>query len=219
MAVDKYLNLITSEHRDKPKFMATVELTTSFFVQVQDVVRSFLEKFDLDNAAGSQLDIVGKWVGITRNVAIPADGVYFQWDGSQATGWDFGSWGDTRQPVTITSLPDDAYRTLIRTKIAANQWDGTTEGAYEIWDQIFPVIRVLILDNQDMSYDLGLVGAIVDSLTLALVTGGYLKLKPEGVRINQVFVAVDSNPLFAWDSENEYLGGWDEASWARIITL
>jgi hypothetical protein len=216
--VQDYLDLITSAFQGKPNFTAVITALVSAPVQIQAVMQSMIPLFDVDVAVGDQLDIIGQWVGVSRNIAIPITGVYFSWDGTDPTvGWDFGTWQPSNQPTAITSLPDDAYRTLIRAKIAANQWDGTTNGAYAIWDQVFPDSTILIQDNQDMTYDLAVVGGIIDSLTLALLTGGYIPLKPEGVLVAAYYVSVDTGPVFGWDVESAQLGGWDEASWVREI--
>lgn len=217
MILQDYLDLITSEHQDKPNFVATITAAVQVLIQIQDLLSSMGPIFDLDIAVGDQLDIIGQWAGISRTVSIPIDNVYFTWDGDFSLGWDFGSWQPATAPANITVLPDDAYRTLIRGKIAANNWNGTTDGAYAIWDSIFPDVTILIQDNQDMSYDLALVGGIIDSLTLALLTGGYIPLKPEGVRVNTYYVPIDSNPIFGWDLENDLVSGWDEGTWPREV--
>lgn len=214
--VSDYLALVTSSYQGKPNFTGVITADVGVQVQVQNLLLSMIPLFDLDVAVGDQLDVIGLWVGVSRDVSIPSVGVYFSWDGTDPTlGWDFGSWAPLTAPSTITVLPDDAYRTLIRARIAANQWDGTTDGAYAIWEKIFPTTTILIQDYQDMSYSLAVVGGVVDSLTLALLTGGYIPLKPEGVRVLSYFVSVDTNPVFAWDVESTLLGGWDEASWAQ----
>jgi hypothetical protein len=213
--VQQYLDLIPSANSEKPDFMATVSLNCSVQVRVQNLLASMIPIFDLDTAIGDQLDIIGEWVGISRNVAIPISGVFFTWDGvDYSVGWDYGTWQPSTAPTTITVLPDDSYRVLIRAKIAANRWDGTTDGAYAIWEDLFTQFTILIGDRQDMSYDLAVVGGIVDSLTRALITGGYIPLKPEGVRVNSYYFPVDSGLVFAWDVENTYLGGWDSGKWA-----
>ena len=219
MELEEYLNLITSEHRDKPNFIAMTSLDLETPIKVQELLKSLYTKFDVDNAVGQQLDVIGQWAGISRNVSITAAGVYLQWDGvNPYVGWDFGSWKPETEPTTITSLPDDAYRTLIKGKIASNQWNGTTEGAYAIWDSVLQGITILIQDNQNMSYGLGIVGGIVDSLTLALITSGYIPLKPEGVRVSIFYIPVNTGPLFGWDIETQYVEGWDSGSWTREIT-
>lgn len=217
MIVDDYLNLVTSAFRQKPKFTAMISADVGIQVQVQSLLAAMIPLFDVDTAVGQQLDVIGQWVGITRDVAIPIEDVYFSWDAAYTLGWEYGSWQPSLAPASVTVLPDDAYRTLIRAKIAANAWDGTTTGAYRIWDAVFPTTTILIQDNQDMSYALAVVGGIIDSLTLALITGGYIPLKPEAVRVSAYYVSVDSGPVFGWDVESALLGGWDEASWVREL--
>jgi hypothetical protein len=216
--VQDYLDLITSEHDDKPNFVAMVTLYTSVLVQIQSVLNSFIPLFDLDTPpVGNQLDIIGQWVGVSRDVAIPITGVYFTWDGSVAQGWDNGVWQDPSQPSAITVLPDDSYLILIKAKIAANHWDGTTEGAYAIWNILFPNFIILIQDNQNMSFVVAIQGIVPDSLTVALITGGDLLLRPEGVLISEYIIPVNTGPLFGWDIENAYIKGWNEGSWGSEL--
>lgn len=220
MEIQDYLNLVTSEYKDKPNFNAMISFLVAVQTRVQDLMTQMQGPlFDLATPPiGDQLDIVGEWVGISRDVSVPISGVYFSWDGSDpSVGWNFGSWQPASAPSTITTLPDDAYLNLILAKIAANNWDGTTTGAYEIWAAVFPAFRILIQDNCNMTYDLAVVGGIVDSLTLALITGGYIQLRPEGVRIDKYFVSIDTNPAFCWDVENINAKGWDEGSWLREL--
>lgn len=215
--VEDYLNLIPSQNRQKPKFIAMVSLGTGSLVQVQDLLESMIPIFDVDIAVGNQLDIIGEWVGLSRNIEIPipTTDVIFQWDGVIANGWDLGIWQDPDQPTYITVLPDDVYRIFIKAKIAANRWNGSLEGMYSVWDSVFTDILIFIKDNQDMSYDIGFVGRPVDSLTLALIQTGYLPLKPEGVRVNVIYSPIDDGPLFAWDVDTALFQGWDEGSWAQ----
>lgn len=210
---DEYLNLITSEHRDKPKFTAMVALDVSPLVRIQNLLESLIPGYDLDLAIGAQLDVIGKWAGVSRNIAVPVTGVFFSWDDDASLGWDYGIWFNENDPGSIVSLPDDVYRTLIRAKIAANNWDGTVEGAYAIWEIMFPDLFILIQDHQNMTMAFILVGHTVDSLTLALLTGGYIPLKPEGVLVSSYVVPANDGPLFAWDTESDFLQGWDVGSW------
>lgn len=216
MILEDYLNLIPSANRSKPDFIASLSIGVSVQTRIQLLLGAMGGPlFDVDSAVGEQLDFIGKWVGITRQVAIPITGVYFSWDGIDVSvGWDYGVWQPADGANDVTSLPDDVYRTLIKFKIAANNWDGTTEGAYAIWEVLFPQYTFLIQDNQNMTYNLAILGGIVSSLTLALIRTGSIALKPEGVRIDSYFTAVDAGPVFAWDVENGNLGGWDTGSWA-----
>lgn len=135
--VSDYTNLITSEHADKPKFVATVSALVQCFVDLQNAALQIPFEFDLDNAIGVQLDAVGKWVGISRNVNTPLSGVYFSFD-TAGLGFDQGVWQGAFDPSTgVVSLDDDTYRLLIRAKIGANRWDGTLGTSAAILNSIF----------------------------------------------------------------------------------
>jgi hypothetical protein len=212
--VESYLDIITSEHQDKPNFTAMIQAMAGAAVEIQTVIASMVPAFDLDLAVGSQLDVIGQWAGVSRDVNIPISNAYFSWDGTNpAVGWDSGTWQPYNAPTSVTVLPDDSYRTLIRAKIAANSWDGTTEGAYAIWTAVFPDLNILIQDHENMSYDLIIVGAVPDAITLALITQGYIPLKPEGIRVNNYYTPVTTGPVFGWDLDTEYVQGWDSGSW------
>ena len=157
-------------------------------------------------------------MGVSRNLQFPITGVLFSWDETAAIGWDSGVWPNPLNPDSITTLDDATYLTLVRARIAANQWDGTTEGAYAIWEILFPDMNLLIQDNQDMSFVVAISGAVLDALTLALLTQGYLPLRPEGVEISYFVVTTTADPLFFWDTEETAAMGWDEGSWGVFVT-
>jgi hypothetical protein len=216
--VSYYTGLITSEHSQKPNFVATVSISVGFYSYLQGLIDSFIPLFDLNTPpVGQQLDVIGQWVGVSRNIENPYSNIFFEWDGTASQGWDFGIWQSPDNPSAIVTLPDDVYLTLILARIAANSWDGTTEGAYAIWAILFPNTTLLISDGQNMNFSIAIAGSVPDSLTLALLTGGYLPLRPEGVEITEYFIPVNTGPLFAWDADSPALQGWDTGSWAQEL--
>lgn len=216
--IKTYTDLITSEHADKPNYMAMIRAFAEFAVQVQDVLGSMrTTAFDINTAIGAQLDVLGQWIGVSRNIPVPITDVYFTWDSTDPLGWDFGIWENPLEPDGVVTLPDDVYRNLLRARIAANRWDGTTPNAYDIWAIIFPNTQLLIIDYQDMTMSMGLVGGIVDSLTVGLLTSGLIPLKPEGVRVRAYYVPVNDGPLFGWDVDSEFLEGWETGNWAKEL--
>lgn len=217
-SLDDYTGLITSQHADKPKFKAVVEAVTQGLVDNINLCAALTEHFNLDTAVGVQLDAVGLWVGASRRLKLPLE-VYFEWDGSVILGWDSGSWQGEFDPVTgLVLLPDDAFRRLIRSKIAANNWDGTIPGAIAVWDIAFDGGQTIIIqDNQDMSMVVGFVGPALSAIDQALLTGGYTPLKPAGVRIAYYAIPSGPGPLLGWDSNSDELRGWDFGQWAQIL--
>lgn len=186
----EYLSLITDEHIDKPKFSATVSACVSPFAKLQQVMRGFISDFDVDNAIGVQLDIVALWVGVTRTVGIPLDGYYFTWDDLAKDGWDNGVWKGIGDPSAgFVNLPDDLFRSLIKAKIQANHWTGNIAGAYDIINEALSVDGVVrIVDNQDMTMTVRVTAGALPSVEQAIVTAGYLPIKPAGVQANYVLV-------------------------------
>ena len=219
MTIDDYLALITSQHRNKPRFEATVSTEVDPYVGIQRVMESLPESFDLDTATGVQLDVIGEWAGRSRRLPIPLTGVYFAWDDTTATGWEGGTWRGPYDPDSgLIELPDDAYRTLLKAKIASNNWDGTIPGAYTIWDAAFNTQSILVLqDNQDMSMIVGVAGQLLGTVERALLTGGYIPLKPAGVQVHYYTVGPAAGKLMAWDCESTALGGWDVGQWAAEL--
>jgi hypothetical protein len=213
--VTDYTGLVTSEHADKPRFMAMIGGVAQAFVDIQNQLAATPQKFDLDSAGVVQLDAVGLWVGVTRNVNTPLTGVYFSLDTS-GLGFDQGVWQGPFDPTTgVVSLDDDTYRLLIRAKIGANSWDGTLATSAEILNSIFDGgTFVFIQDNGDMSITYGIAGNVPSAIFLALLRGGYIPLKPEAVHINGYYVTSNpGGPLFGFDVENNLISGFDVGAW------
>jgi hypothetical protein len=169
-----------------------------------------------------QLDQVGEWIGRSRYLETPLEGVWFSWDEEDAeVGWDEGAWLGPYDPETyMVELPDESYRTLLKAKVAANAWDGTVPGAYEVWETLFASVGsyVAIQDNQDMSILVVLAGTRPDAVIKALLMGGYIPLKPEGVRIAAYAIPPDGGKIFAWNRSTEALGGWGQGAFPEFVT-
>lgn len=136
--VDDYLGRISSYHRGKPKFAATITALVQPFVDTQAVLGSLPTAFDVDYSIGVQEDTDGEWIGFSRNIPVPIPNVWFSFDDPRR-GFDQGIWrGPYDSDTGITVLDDETYRTLLRAKIAANNWDGTVENAPDAFNIIFP---------------------------------------------------------------------------------
>lgn len=215
-AASDYLDLVTSEHRGKPKFSATVEAVVEPIAEGQSVLAGFPADYDLDTAIGAQLDVVGEWVGVSRQISIPLVQVWFSW-GVAGLGWGEGVWKGPYDPETgIASLDDDTYRDLIRFKIVVNHWDGllgsaeaTIQAFYGTSSEVLPFID----DGADMSMTVCISGERPAAMRFAIFAGRYVEFKPAGVTIRTV-VPSEPGPVFGFGVSNDYIAGWGSGAWA-----
>ncbi|MBR8380725.1 DUF2612 domain-containing protein [Burkholderia cenocepacia] len=217
--ISDYTSLITSEHRSQPNYIGVVTALIQPLVDQMNMLAAMPGQFDLDVAVGVQLDAIGVWVGISREIATPLAGVYFSFD-VDGLGFDQGIWKGPYDPDDgLVSLDDDTYRLVIRAKIGANHWDGTLGSSADILNSIFNGdTHLFIEDNQDMSMTIAIAGKVPSPVFLALLANGYLPLKPEGVRIAyRMVTSVDETPIFGFDMDNEYVAGFDVGSWGTPI--
>lgn len=182
--VNDYLALITSQHADKPQYMATVSAVIDPLAKMQSVEYFTLPFLSVDFAVGVQLDWIGEWVGITRRVPTPITGLYFSWDDTATTGWDSGIWKGPFDPDSgLTELPDEDYRILIRAKIQANTRGRSIEDIYSILDAAFPSVVIDVIDNNDMTIDVNYTIADFTIVQEAILTQGLIPIKPSCVTI------------------------------------
>lgn len=142
--ISDYISLIPSQNASAPKFVATVSLLAQAFIDEQTTLG--LIDFDLDTATGTELDIIGQWVGLSRSVsgvtgtALP---LYFSFDTADL-GFDQGIiYGPYDMPSGIAVMDDSTYRFMLRIKIEANKWDGTMGGLQAIFALLLPTVQTL----------------------------------------------------------------------------
>lgn len=186
--IEYYMNLVTSQYRDSPNFLAWLKDNLQKFDDETNIIDQMTAFFDIDSAVGEQLDILGQIIGQVRQVNFqPTDG---------------------SSPI----LDDTNYRVLLKAKIVKNQWKGQIEGLSAVWKVLFPDGDIIITDNQDMTMNVIIAGN-TSLTTRDLVRNGYIVPKPESVGINYFFSEV---PIFAYDIEdNGFFGGYDIGNWAR----
>src|ERR1039457_5238071 len=174
-----YLSLIPSQYQNSPKFIAFMKTLLTPFDDITACLYSFSWAFDINNAVGPQLDIIGNIVGAPREVNFQPR---------------FG----------VSSILDDAtYRILILATIARNQWDGQIDSLQAAWLSLFPGGRLIIIDNQNMTFEVILSGTFT-TLIEDLITHDFIVPRPETVLCTYVFATM---PIFGFDFENAFIAG------------
>lgn len=149
--VSDYLALITSFHRGKPRFTATVAASVEPFSDVQAQLETIAPAFDLDTAIGAQLDTVALFIGPGRTLRVPVRGIYGIFD-DPTRGFDSAIWrGPYDTDTNVQSLSDEVFRRFLKACVLLNQWDGTLQPAQRALDRLFPdaAQRVVLEDRSE----------------------------------------------------------------------
>jgi hypothetical protein len=182
-----YLDCITSEHRDKPKYAEMMKLLLGYTDDPMQISFDMPDAFNINTAAGTQLDIIGLYLGRSRVMPFNA------------------------KNGASNILSDELYRILLNATIAKVNWDGGIESLQERWRALLPDITISIRDNQDMTIDVSLVG-VSDEQLKEMIELGYIIPKPEGVRVN---MQISANPLFAYDLDTATFAGYEKGEWSN----
>ncbi|MFV0843582.1 DUF2612 domain-containing protein [Klebsiella quasipneumoniae] len=214
--MSRYTDRITNYHAGKPKFFTHVDLSTRPLSDVSDAMTRLIPDFDIDTAIGVQLDVVGEWVGRSRRVATPITGIYFSWD-TERVGWDQGVWQGPYDPNDgFIDLSDEIYRLMLKVKVAINNWDGQNDSLPPILDAALyeSGIRMAIVDNQDMSISIWILGdpsvalSEIDRLILdsAVNRGPFIALPAGYVPSRYDINPIDQvNSELWWEIQNGYM--------------
>ena len=165
MDANKYLDLVPSGNSSKVKFMSVLRAVLQPAIEESSVIESLDDAFDLDNAAGDQLDVIGELVGASRLLPYsPVNPLVV--DGER---------------IYTRLMTDDEYKLAIRLKIARNEWDGTNESAQRIYRELLNGdSRITFTDNQDATVNIDVVGSLDLRQVEILNATGYL-LVPAGI--------------------------------------
>lgn len=158
--IQRYLDRVESQHRSKPRFMATLEAVLTPVDDACTVIKDMPRQFHVKDAVGAQLDIDGGIIGADRRFP----------------------------PIQIPGLPavldDETFRKILLSRVVQNQWDGTNETFISIWkDAVGDYLDASYYDNQDMSMDVHITGQTEPAL-IEMILRGYIIPKPMGVGVN-----------------------------------
>ena len=181
-----YLNLITSEHATKPKYMAWVKVLLTPFVDAINLNEDIKKAFDLNTAVGVQLDILGKLLVQPRQMNFqPTDG---------------------SSPI----LDDYYYRIVLKAKIIKNQWKGTITSFYNYWNVLFrgQPLQIYLIDNQQMEPAIVVWSSQVTQMIQDFLAHDLIVPKPAGLGLT--VRRVDADKLFGF-FQTEFTG-FDEGT-------
>ena len=178
-----YLALYTSQYKIAKNLLSWSNKSWLPIDNLTDCLAFLSGNYDLDVALGNQLDVIGLFLGQTRNLS-------------------FQPTNPTDSPV----LNDDNYRLLLKAIRAKNHWDGKLTSLYNIWQTLFPGGRLIINDNQNMTATIIIAGNF-SQLVIDMIEHDLIVPRPEGVLYTYVNAEL---PIFGTDLDNEFIAGVDK---------
>lgn len=194
--VKQYSDLLIKQYWEKPKAKAEIELMARTWYKIYRLLYSFDVEYDLDNAYGHRLDVIGRIVGIDRLVPNVIPKVFFGFaDNVNARGFAskfnpnrpsapfFSKFG---QAFTSLELGDADYKFFIRAKILKN-----SASAYISSDELVSIQDVVVtlfngeayaVDNKDMTLSV-VIPSSFDEQRLNLIKSLDLIPTPLGVEL------------------------------------
>lgn len=212
--VNEYLKLLILQYRDMPKASGEMTAVLESFSKVYDLLNSFSNKFDLDKAVGNQLDIIGKIIGLSRNVPFAVAKKYFGFsDNENVSGFaDIFDMGISSLPFRDLfiipyddlELNDYDYSRFIKLKIAKNaassyMVSGSRIGVQEAVINAFDG-KAYVVDNKNMTMTVYIGRQSLELINYIIA----LDLIPRGQGVNFGYVMIfDGQSNFGFsDNQN-----------------
>lgn len=171
--IDYYVGLLIIQYNNQPKAIETIELLVrqSTMEQLPEQVR---DAFDLDTAVGVQLDMLAKYVGVTRS------------------GRTFDS---------FITLDDSDFRSLLKIGITKNYSQSSLYDIQVLLNAYFPE-TLLVFDYKNMSLSYLFDSAIgSEQLAEMFVVNGLLP-KPQGVQLSSLIYGNNINSFLDLELTN-----------------
>lgn len=211
-SIEYYKDLLLYQYINQPKARGVIGLLVS--QALVDLLPISLEgAFDIETAVGSQLDILGEYIGFNRviNTAINREYMTFNDDVMPTT--DLFGFTDYLDPLTnanvemlayvnynSASLTDSEYRILLQLKALLNVSPNTLYDMNAFIYDFFGT-NLILCDQTDMTISYFVKAE--QSRIIAIAYEQNLLPKPMGVLISGVFAVDDTNKIWGF-SDYQY---------------
>ncbi|MBL3520315.1 DUF2612 domain-containing protein [Arcobacter lanthieri] len=217
--IEEYEKLLIWQYQDKPKAKAHINLLLSEYKNIYDLLNSIPEAFDLDLAVGKQQDILGRILGISRNVPFVIPKRFFGFTNNpnsygfdrrlKTTGFKIPFKRKRENLYTSGQLDDIQYRVFLKAKAIKNNVkakmidDEDRLSLQNAIDFLFSGTG-FIIDNKDMTMTL-YIDYSYDVDLLRYIKELDLLPRPQGVDIRIVKHYDDGN-TFGFTNNSESKG-------------
>lgn len=157
---DDYVSLITSQHRQKEKFIAMVKAVSQSMTDCFNFLNNLHSKYDVENTSDPYLETLAHWTGTPTIIPGAAQLEYFGFE-DQENSLTFGETDDpdvggyfreSGQSGTGGLIPKGEFlRRLIQAKILKNHSSGNINETREILRLVLNHDQFKVIDNNDMT--------------------------------------------------------------------
>ena len=157
--VEYYVNLLIIQYHNKPKAKATIRAFVSQLLEFYSLIKEIQFAYGIETAIGDQLDIVGKYFGVSRNyfkLKFQYKYFSFQYLGGDDEGLSFRTINNQGSGKTLTLIPEDTYdyrlsdeqfRQLINLRIIALH---NAKITYKyLYDQMYNLLKGMVYLKTD----------------------------------------------------------------------
>ena len=185
-----YSALLISQYRTKERAIATIE-TVAGEIWLDNLPSFESTCFDLNSAVGEQLNVLGRIVGVERDVqGLDLENTYFEFTNyaGTVTGINFASYSDldTTEDLfsryfvdAVTNMDDGQFRNIIKLKIIFNTAIRTMKYVKEALYAEFAG-SIDITDNLDLSLDFD----VYDPYYSVIDIAEYLNIMPKSMGVS-----------------------------------
>lgn len=153
---------VYAQYRDKPKFIEWMGIVGEIANEFEPVLFGISSSYDIDSATTFELDVLGVIVGVNRSF-------------------------EAILGLPSQSLNNDAYRLLIRAKIARNNGDATLDSTILGLRFVVATDDITIDDPEDMSFSINF--GVLTTLEKQVLAAFDIIQRPQGVNISRLFDA------------------------------
>lgn len=177
--VSRYVRLLVFQYQ-LPKAQAVAAIVARVLM-MDGLALAVRTAYRISTAVGVQLDVIGKYVGLSRNIGVPTSLPFFgfvRYSGSGNNNNGFRSYNNNLNSSGVfyrygysgtraTALSDTSYAFMIALQIILNSSDGTLYSIQKFLAALLPG-AVTVVDNHDMTLTYTITGVLpVDATVLA----------------------------------------------------
>lgn len=176
-----------SQYRDKPKFMAWLEIAHKLGGNIELAAEAVRKSYDINTAEGEILNVIGRIVVIDRGFIsdIPLGQVSFAEDDDAPQFGDIDAMMSEETAASDSTMSDEIFRIAIKAKINKNNGDATIPSILRQVNNLIPTLGyvAVVEDSGDMSFRIEFQGEVSNILRWALFNADLIQ-RPAGVEFN-----------------------------------